>query len=71
MNAIEKAVDDLHVFLESDLYTKFRPEQKIKGKSWYREDVFQSEKEFDVYLKEHFDILRKQLRELLGEEDEG
>jgi len=48
--SIKEAIADCQMFLESDLYTKFRPEQKIRGETWYRQDPFKNEKEFLKYL---------------------
>ncbi|HUS49921.1 MAG TPA: hypothetical protein VMZ91_07130 [Candidatus Paceibacterota bacterium] len=61
---IQEAIDDLQVFLESDLYSKFRPIEEIKGKEWIREDYFKDEKEFYNYLNQHFNILKEQIKEL-------
>lgn len=69
---ISEAIDNLQDFLESDLYSKFRPEQKLptgkkgKLKSWYREDVFADEKEFIKYLQDHFNILKEEINGALG-----
>jgi hypothetical protein len=61
---IIEAIEDLEEFLDSDLYTKFRPQVKLptKKKIWYRQDFFKSEKEFREYLKTHFKILKKQVK---------
>lgn len=64
--SIKEAIDDLHVFLESDLYTKFRPEVLVGGKSFNRTDVFKDEKEFCEYLGAHLGVLRKQIIKLIG-----
>jgi len=66
---IKEAIDNLQTFLESDLYTKFRPEVIIptsnkKKVKMYRQDPFVDEKEFWNYLQGHFDILRKQIKNL-------
>lgn len=68
---ILEAINDLEVFLECDLYTKFRPTdiilnkiKKDKKKVWYRKDFFKNEHEFIIYLREHFDILEKQVKKL-------
>ena len=76
---IKESIDDLQTFLESDLYSKFRPEQIIplivKGKkknvSFYREDIFMNEGEFIRYLNGQFDILRKQIRSLKTKTKKG
>lgn len=73
-NSIKEAVDSMHDFLECDLYTKFRPEQKIpsgkKGKieTWYRKDMFKNEKEFIEYLDAHFEILKKEIIRIIGKQ---
>ena len=63
---VEEAINDLQTFLESDLYSKFRPEHKFPGEKevWHRMDVFENEKEFLKYIEAHFEILRKQVKEL-------
>lgn len=59
---IIKEIDELQTFLEVDLYTKFNPKIKIKGKNWYRQDYFKNEKEFQKYLNDHFNILKKNIK---------
>ena len=61
---LKEAIDDFQTFLECDLYSKFRPETKINGKKFYRTDIFKNEREFVIYLEQHFNILRKQIRRL-------
>ena len=69
-NGLAKEIDSLQTFLEVDMYSKFRPENKLptgkngKMEKWYRHDWFKSEKEFLEYLRAHFDILRKEIRKL-------
>jgi hypothetical protein len=71
---IKEAINDLQTFLECDLYSKFRPEQKIpsgkKGKIevWYRKDVFKNEKEFAEYLDAHFKILKEEIVRIIGKQ---
>lgn len=67
---IKEAVGDLQEFFECDLYSKFRPEEKINGKIWVRDDVFPSKKEFIEYLEDHFNILLKQIKELTTQKNE-
>ena len=72
--SIQEAIHDLQVFLECDLYSRFRPAQTLpigkKGKdeTWYRDsgDVFKSERDFLKYLEAHFDILKEQIVKLQG-----
>lgn len=70
--SIKGAVIDLQQFLECDLYSKFRPEQKLplgkKGKieTWVRKDTFPNEKEFMKYLDDHFKVLSKEIIRLIG-----
>jgi hypothetical protein len=68
--SIEEAINQLEQFLDSDLYTKFRPEIRLPIKKriekWYRKDFFLNEKEFREYLFNHFEILRKQIIKLIG-----
>jgi len=62
--SIEDAINSLQVFLESDLWSKFKNE-KINGKTWVREDKFESEEELWDYLDGHFKILRKEINGFL------
>ena len=70
--SIKEAIDDCQEFLDSDLYTKFRPEHQLpigkkgKIKKFYREDVFPDEKEFREYLDAHFNILINEITRLIG-----
>ena len=61
---IKQAIDELQEFLECDLYTKFRREETIDGQKFNRLDYFKNEKQFQEYLKECFDVLRKKIEEL-------
>ena len=69
---IQEAIDDFQTYLECDLYSRFRPAHTLpigkngKDEIWYRnmEDVFKSEREFIDYLREHFKIFEKQIKEL-------
>jgi hypothetical protein len=69
---IQEAINNLQVFLECDLYTRFRPAQTLpigrngKDKTWYRDskDVFKSERELLKYLESHFNLLKKQVKKL-------
>lgn len=66
---IKEAIDNLQGFLEADLYSKFKPIEKLptgknkKMEKWIRKDFFKNEKEFIQYLEDHFNILRKQIKE--------
>jgi len=64
--SIKEAVDSLETFFEVDLYSSFRPETKIKGKKWYRQDYFKNKHDFIVYLRTHFGILEKEIKRLIG-----
>ena len=61
---IKEAIDELQTFLESDMYSKFRPEIKIQGRKFYRTDSFENENEFIEYIRQHFNILRKEVKML-------
>ena len=61
---INQAIDNLHTFFLVDLYSKFRPEMKIKGEKWCRTDYFKKEIEFQDYLEDHFKVLKKEIRRL-------
>jgi hypothetical protein len=73
-NSIAEAIADLEDFLESDLYTLFRPEIKIpamkgskkKVETFYRKDTFKNEGEFIDYLRNHFKILGKKIIRGIG-----
>lgn len=62
---ISDAINCLETFFEVDMYSKFRPEIKMKGKKWYRQDWFRNENEFIDYLRAHFRILEKEIKTLL------
>ena len=61
---IKEAIDSFQQFLECDLYSKFKPDTKIKGEVWTRDDIFTSEEEFLTYLQNHFDILRNEIKRI-------
>jgi uncharacterized coiled-coil DUF342 family protein len=61
---IKEAINHFQDFLECDLYSKFRPTKRLGKEYWTREDTFKNEKEFIQYIREHFDILRKQIRRI-------
>ncbi len=69
---IKEAIDNCQIFLECDLYSRFRPAQTLpigkKGEdeTWYRDskDVFKSERDFLEYIRGHFDILKKEVLRL-------
>lgn len=65
--SIEDAINCLQTFLESDLWSNFK-DDKINGKVYFRKDKFKSEKELWDYLDGHFDILRKEVKNLLDKE---
>ena len=48
---IEEAIDDLLIFLESNMWHSF-------------EEEFKDEEDMIKYLRGHFDILEKQIKEL-------
>jgi len=62
--SIKEAIDNLQGFFECDLYSKFRPDMKLKKEVWTRTDVLKNEKEFEEYLQKHFDILRDEIKEM-------
>jgi len=64
---IDEAIKDLEIFFLADLYTKFKPEEKVGNEIWKREDYFKNFDEFQKYLQDHFGILKKQIKELLEE----
>jgi len=62
---IKEAINNLHDFLECDLWSKFRPETIINRKKYYRTDVFESEEDFINYLNHHFKILQGEVKALM------
>jgi hypothetical protein len=62
---IEDRINELQVFLECDLYTKFDPRITIEGRKFQRKDYFKDEKEFIEYLRSHFKILKRQIRRII------
>lgn len=66
MKEIIKAINELHEFLECDLWTKFDKQDKyMKNHNLWRTDVFKKEEEMYNYLKEHFDLLKNEVRKCL------
>lgn len=63
LKKIFKEIDVLWTFFDCDMYTKFRPEIKIGKRTMYRQDWFTNEKEFSEYLKSHFELLKKIIKE--------
>ena len=61
---IEEAVDSLQQFLKCDLYTKFRPKEIFNDKEYKRTDPFEDKIDFLEYMNTHFDLLKKQIKEL-------
>jgi len=65
-DTIQEAINDLQIFLESDLPSHFFDE-KINNQEWIREDKIKNEEELLQYLKQHFGILKEQVKELENE----
>jgi len=61
---IKEAIDNFQMFLECDLYSRFRPDTEIKGEIWSREDVIKDEEEFLKYINDHFNILREEIKKI-------
>jgi len=63
---IQEAINNIETFFMVDMWTKFYPIIKIKGTKgkWCREDYFKSKKDLDNYLRENFDILRKEIKRI-------
>lgn len=70
--SIKEAIHNLQMFLDCDLYTKLRPEERLplgknrKMETWVRKDTLKDIKEFEKYLDDHFNIFRKQIIRLIG-----
>lgn len=58
---ITSSINEFHEFLACDLYSKFRPEMEISGKTFVRDDHFGNEPEFREYLDDMIDVLKKQI----------
>jgi len=68
-STIDESIDDLHMFLDCDMYSKFRPEHIIQGQKMYRQDFFINEKEFKDYLTVHFKILKAEIKRIKGKHE--
>ena len=66
---IKEAIDDFQTFLECDMPSLIFPKEEVLGKGWERVDPFKSREEVVEYLKEHFEILEKQINEIKGDKD--
>ncbi len=62
---INEAIDSLQTFFECDMWSKIYPVIKRGNKNWQRTDYFKSEEEFFYYINAHFDILRKEIKEIM------
>ena len=60
---IIRYIYELEEFLESDLWTKFKPFEEVDGKMFKRQDSFENEKDFLKYLDRHFKLLIYQIVE--------
>ena len=63
MNKTLDYIDELLEFLKADLWTKFRPFERVNGKMFKRKNAFESEKDMLEYLNNHFDLLKEQIKE--------
>lgn len=64
------AIEGLQEFLEEDLYTKFRPEEKIDDAIWVRKDSFKGKNDFYEYIHRHFNLLKEQIKEITETKEE-
>lgn len=60
---IIKAIEEAEQFLICDMPSKVFPTDRMTGETMFREDYFESKKEIEKYLKAHFRILKKQIKE--------
>ncbi len=67
---MEKAIHELHEFLDADLYSKFKPDMRIKKEIWTREDAFNNEEEFSQYLREAFSVFKGKIKKCQKEAKE-
>jgi len=59
---IKELIEDLKIFLISDMPSKVFPTDRMTGKTMFREDYFESKKEIEDYLEANFEILEKQIK---------
>ena len=64
MKTIQEAIDDLQTFLECDMPSKIFPKENSFGTAWERTDPFKDKEEVIKYLRGHFEILDKQIKEV-------
>lgn len=60
---MEKAVNDFEDFLMADLPSKIFPMDRITGETLFREDFFETKKDVESYIEQHFKVFRDQLKE--------
>ena len=69
--SVSEAINDLETFFHADLPSKIFPMERLTNQTWFREDFFETNKQVGKYVKEHFSILRKQIKKLEGNLSEG
>lgn len=61
---INEAINDLEEFLICDLPSKVFPMDRTLGTTMFRQDYFETKKQIEKYIFQHFKILKKQVKEL-------
>ena len=61
---IDEAINDCELFLLCDLPSKVFPMDRTLGTTMFRQDFFETAKDVEKYIKGHFKVLRKQIREV-------
>jgi hypothetical protein len=68
---VDEAIDDIHTFLDCDMWSKCHPGMIIGAVKYHRQDYFKNEKDFREYLEAHFNILRKEIKRIRRKHVEG
>lgn len=61
---MNKAIDNFEEFLLVDLPTKIFPMERILNQTMFREDFFETKKDVEKYIKDHFKIFRREVRKM-------
>ena len=59
---VEKVTTEFEQFLLSDLPSKIFPVDRTLGYTAFREDFFETPKDVENYIEEHFKIFREELK---------
>jgi len=61
MNKITEAIDNFEEFLLADLPSKIFPMHRLGDETFFREDFFETKKQVEEYIEEHFKVFRKEV----------